>query len=408
MDAVRTDGPRAGLLELCAALASMQRCERIDDLLDTAAGLLRGAGVRALLAIVLRDAFSGSWTLEALAGGEPFGAFAPALLATMEPEPDAVRLRQLVQAAAGGTWPASGPNALVERVFLPELDEQVPRALLVALPEAGNDAEALLAVLHSAAPAVERILRSHLHDDAGFLLEQASFEERVTQEIGRARRYQRELSLLVCRPISANHVRLCGELLGARLRRWDAIGLLSSDCHELAAVLPETSRGGALGTLNRLREDLAGARAGIAVFPEDGRSQAQLIGVARMRSTRIVAAPAPEEIAAGTHWFRGAPAGLGPETVLCPSCLQPYSRAWRRQPDRTVSDLDLDSALDWLEATCPEHGGHIAVPAGGAEAGAFDAPPAGAPVMALLSRLVQQTGPFQRAAGLQSKDVRVA
>src|SRR5579883_77524 len=218
------------------------------------------------------------------------------------------------------------------------------------------------------------------------VLDEAAFRARVDDEIARARRYGRELALLVLRVPSAEAAIPLGELIGPRVRRWDALGALGDDRRELGVLLPETDRGGALGFLNRWRGEMRGSEAGAGIFPADGRSAAELLALARMRLTPVGAGHEGKP-ARGTLWFRGAPAGLGPETVLCPACLQAYSRGWLRQADRAVPARERSAAEEWLAASCPVHEERIAVPASVAKNELPALVPADAPAMALLARL---------------------
>src|SRR5207253_1727542 len=97
------------------------------------------------------------------------------------------------------------------------------RGVLAAWPAQAGQRPAVAAVLDSAACAAERVLDRRWLSQAESLLDRASFEERVAAEVGRARRYGREVALLVCRPADAAGLRACGRLLSAQVRRWDAV-----------------------------------------------------------------------------------------------------------------------------------------------------------------------------------------
>jgi hypothetical protein len=111
---------------------------------------------------------------------------------------------------------------------------------------------------------------------------------RLQEEVARARRYQRELGLLVFEvaPLSVRQQRAVEVALRDALRRMDVPARLSE--HLLGALLPDTGPGAAPAAA-RLGYLLSGVArqpisVGYARYPVDGESVAELLQIATERS----------------------------------------------------------------------------------------------------------------------------
>ena len=115
-----------------------------------------------------------------------------------------------------------------------------------------------------------------------------AFLIRLTDEVARSHRYQRELGLLVFEVahLPLRKQRVVEVALRDALRRADVPARLSD--HLLGVLLPETSQGAAAAAtrLALLLSAVAGSpiSGGYARYPEDGNSVSDLIRVATERS----------------------------------------------------------------------------------------------------------------------------
>jgi len=140
-----------------------------------------------------------------------------------------------------------------------------------------------------------------LRDPVTGLPNRASFEKALLLEIGRAKRYGRELSLIIAdiddfklindrlgHPAGDRVLAKVGEVLSKTLRRTDHVFRFGGD--EFAALCPETSSQYLIGALRRVEENLMGiieceARLswGLATCPADADDAETLIGIADQR-----------------------------------------------------------------------------------------------------------------------------
>lgn len=104
---------------------------------------------------------------------------------------------------------------------------------------------------------------------------------RAEDEIARARRYQRPLSVLVARADDISEQAILGGLIRRVLRRWDIVGRLTTPLPLLVALLPETDLTGAAGARDRLAEIMPDVQMGYAACPEDGQDWPTLLYVAQ-------------------------------------------------------------------------------------------------------------------------------
>jgi hypothetical protein len=107
-----------------------------------------------------------------------------------------------------------------------------------------------------------------------------------------------------------------------------------------------------------MKHELADVHVGVAEFPHDGNSLAQLAAAATGRAVRVsisVEGLSAADSVGATVWIRGAPGGADADTVRCPSCLTPYGR----QPDPTAPRERREqarvTARAVLQAQCPRH-----------------------------------------------------
>jgi diguanylate cyclase (GGDEF)-like protein len=144
------------------------------------------------------------------------------------------------------------------------------------------------------------------YDPVTMLPNRAAFNRKLRDEVARARRYQRELSLVlfdVDRFKSVNDefghpagdlvLAQVARLLKSSLRQSDAVFRYGGD--EFASICPETSRAAMAHALRRLESNLRawGAEAhlsehfgiswGVASFPADASGETELIGIADKR-----------------------------------------------------------------------------------------------------------------------------
>lgn len=124
------------------------------------------------------------------------------------------------------------------------------------------------------------------------LLDAGTLTSRAEDEISRARRYHRSLSVVTLELESTAEQVLVGRTALHLLRRWDLIGLAHTD-QPVVVVLPETDRGGGDSLIRRLRDVISGIPMGTAAFPADGGRLETLIGVARWRARNGLVTTAP-------------------------------------------------------------------------------------------------------------------
>lgn len=164
---------------------------------------------------------------------------------------------------------------------------QLSRILL----EVGRDA--LLAYQESATAGLRDLA---LTDSLTGLANRRAYEERIEEELLRAQRMGRSLALLL---LDVDHLkqmndtfghaagdqllRAVADVLRSRTRGIDLAARLGGD--EFILLLPETDRAGAMVALERLMEGIAEQRihgrtiqisAGVAVYPDDGRTEEAL------------------------------------------------------------------------------------------------------------------------------------
>ena len=164
---------------------------------------------------------------------------------------------------------------------------QLSRILL----EVGRDA--LLAYQESATASLRDLA---LTDSLTGLANRRAYEERIEEELLRAQRMGRSLALIL---LDVDHLkqmndtfghaagdqllRAVADVLRSRTRGIDLAARLGGD--EFILLLPETDRTGAMVALERLMEGIAEQRiqgqpiqisAGVAVYPDDGRTEEAL------------------------------------------------------------------------------------------------------------------------------------
>jgi hypothetical protein len=184
-----------------------------------------------------------------------------------------------------------------------------------------------------------------------------AIQHQVHQEIARAGRYQRRLSVVYVEVRSPEEATRVGRLIGRRLRPWDAIGRVEGDSSALLAVLPETSELDALHVVKQAADSLGGARPGVAGFPDRGTTPERLIEAARARS-------APDRTAQGSPtgetWIREGSTALTwhgrlPDQVRCPGCSALYLHPRGSGGTPTDPRDQRNAAYEALATTCPDH-----------------------------------------------------
>lgn len=341
---------------------------------DSMSGLLRATveagrrlGIPARIGCLLRDPGLDAWYLTTLFDPEGHATDVASLGVPAGPfafrVPESAAPRPLAELMDGAWEPDLAARA--ERTFdttaalcIPVPGSSKPRGALLALLPDGNQAALLAGVLAHAASGAARHLAAEDTSMVDAVLPSTIFAERAADEILRAERYLRPLSLIVFETDRLDEMAQLGLELSPALRRWDLLGRLDVDRPALAAILPETSRAGARGLIERLSGDLLGVRTGAASFPEDGAGFARLVEVARGRAVRLHG-PAVERwtipAASGRIWRRGAPTGSDAHVVRCPICLVPYSRHVRATTDALALEQAWTEARDALQACCPCH-----------------------------------------------------
>jgi hypothetical protein len=219
----------------------------------------------------------------------------------------------------------------------------------------------------AAAPLIRRLMEHATFTLARFAPDGAGQPDRVLtpdsilrhvqQEVARAGRYQRRLSVVYVEVRSAEEATRVGQLIGRQLRPWDAVGRVEGDSAALLVVLPETSELEALHVVKQTADRLGGARPGVAGFPDRGTTPERLIEAARARS-------APDRTAqrspTGETWIREGSTALTwggrlPDQVRCPGCSALYLHP--RGGGGTPTELrdQRDAASEALASTCPDH-----------------------------------------------------
>jgi hypothetical protein len=341
---------------------------------DSMSGLLRATaeagrrlGIPAPIGCLLRDPGLDAWYLTTLLDpegrpvdiaslGVPAGPFAFRVPESAAPRP----LAQLMDGAWEPNQVAGLERALstTAALCIPVPGAARPRGALLALLPDEDQAVLLAGVLAHAASGAARHLAAESLPVADAVLPSTVFAERAADEILRAERYHRPLSLVVFETDRLDEMAQLGLELSPALRRWDLLGRLDVDRPAIAAVLPETSRAGARGLIERLSGDLLGVRTGAASFPEDGAGFAHLVEIARGRAVRLHGTAVERwtiPAASNRIWRRGAPTGPDAHVVRCPICLVPYSRRVRATTDALVLEQAWVAARDALQASCPCH-----------------------------------------------------
>lgn len=349
----------------------LQRAEQISDVMAA----LLGAGSRlnpsCHVAFLAHDQATSAWHLTSMLGprsrpvdlhrlGLPTGPIA----FTPPPEGIALPLAEVMQ----GVWDERQCALLMEQrgvqsaIAATAWDGGNPLGTVLLLLDGPAGAQTLTAALCHAATAVGRVLPREVISAAGGLLDPATFVERATSEVERARRYRREVTVLVIECDQVAQLSTVSITLVGLLRRWDIIGRLDSGQLAIGMLLPEMTRDGVSGLLHRLSEELSDLFVGAAVFPGDGDGFAQLAATAlgRARQGKFDLNRGARSAPGGVLWVRGAPAGAGLDAVRCPGCLTGYQRATRGNiTDRQLADERLEvSAI--LQAECPRHTARVA------------------------------------------------
>jgi GGDEF domain-containing protein len=229
---------------------------------------------------------------------------------------------------------------------------------LIALIRDERHAPAFAGVLAHAATAAARSLAFATEQEPHGVLDPRTLAERGALEVQRAERYGRPLALTLFVADRFSQLAALGNRLSRTLRAWDVVGRWEMDRPALVAVLPETDRQGALGLIDRLKQELAGVHSGVAAFPGDGVSLAQLVSAAAGRAVRVSLALgglSSADTAGATVWVRGAPAGADADTIRCPICLAPYSRPPDPHAPSQVREQARVTARAVLQAQCPRH-----------------------------------------------------
>jgi hypothetical protein len=358
--------------DIMRALLLLQRQPNLRGVLEAAVATCAGLHAPCHLACLLRDPATDTWFVTALLDprgrplpveryGVPAGPFPFDLPRSGEELPLARLIGSAWGAEASATLEARlGATAAVAAAIT---GDEGPRGALLALYRPAPGTALLAGVLAHAAEAAACHLRVAAAAAGSGVLPARAFAQRAADEIARAERYQRVLALVTFEPGTKDALAALGMKLVRTLRRWDILGRLDIT-PALAAVLPETGRGGARGLIRRLGTTLTGVRIGVAVFPEDACSLERLVDVARGRGAlaggmaRTVMPDRDSRI-----WTRRALPGPDSDTVRCPLCLTGYTR--RRPPDTppSANERACAAARVAVQSTCPRHPEQIIVDA---------------------------------------------
>lgn len=314
--------------------------------------LLQDAGLSAWHLTALFDPDSNP--MDATQFGIPHGGFLFTLPTSLTPRP----LREVFTEGWGEVACASLAAHLDvdSAICVPIIDADGPRGALVAFLRVGENAPLLVGVLVHAATAASRYLHENRIPAAEDVLPPAGLTERATNELARAERYQRPVSVVAFELAHAADVANFAPPLLRSLRHWDFLGRLDSDPPALIAVLPETSRSGARGIIKRMSQKFGTLTAGAAVFPDDAGGWVSLVELARGRAIRGTSPfdEARSIVRVARVWRRGAAAGPDGVVIRCPVCLIPYT--YRPVTSAaTLADDDADRARAMLRAACPHH-----------------------------------------------------
>jgi hypothetical protein len=173
----------------------------------------------------------------------PVGPFALQIPATAAPRP--------LFKVMNGAWSPT----LVERLeqsfgnttalCMPIPGATRPRGALLALLPEESQAVLFAGVLAHAASAAVRRLDDEAQSIADGVLPPSVFAVHASDEILRAERYQRPVSVVVLETDRLDELVQLGRELAPGLRRWDLLGRLTEERPAIAAILPETTRAGA-------------------------------------------------------------------------------------------------------------------------------------------------------------------
>ncbi len=352
------------------ALLPIHQQTRLADLLAVTAAIVYAAGCPVVIGSLLRDAGTGLWHLTALLDAE--GDVVPPEELGIPQQPFSFTLQDTADGRPLG--------AVLDAAWRPvpgRTHDGVDQALTICVPigDAATPAGALLmllaepalvntanGILRHAAIAAGHLLDRQARPQSSAILGARALAERAEDELARAKRYQRPLAIVVCQFEDAEAALRAGERIARGLRRWDAIGRIdgAQDC--LGIVLPETSREGALGLVDRLTEQLTCAMG--AATNQDGSAFADLVSVARTRARQpmgLIGGAAPL-VGNEAMWVRGAPAGAGPATVRCPACGMIYRWSVPAADERPPDDAALETLREVLLRTCPSHPAIVLAP----------------------------------------------
>lgn len=352
------------------ALLPIHRQTRLADLLAVTAAIIYKAGCPVVIGSLLRDAGTGLWHLTALLDAEgdvvppeelgiPQQPFAFALPDAAAGQPLGAVLDDAWQPVPGRTH--DGVDQ-APTICLPIGEPAAPAgALLVLLAEPAL-LQTAYGVLSHAALAAAQILGRQARPQSSAILDARALAARAEDELTRAKRYQRPLAIVVCQFEGADAALLAGERIARGLRRWDAIGRVEDAPDCLAIMLPETSREGALGLVDRLTEQLTCAMG--AATNQDGSIFIDLVSVARARARQPMGMIGGTVPVVGNEamWVRGAPAGSGPATVRCPACGMIYRWSVPAADERPPDDAALQTLREVLLRTCPSHPAIVLAP----------------------------------------------
>src|SRR5262245_52046351 len=167
------------------------------------------------------------------------------------------------------------------------------------------------------------------------VLPSQELEDRLADELARAHRYSRPLSIVEISldGLDPAHRGAAATLVSQHVRRQDALGW--SEGSRIIAVLPETSSEGAAALAQRLVGALSavavGARAATCTYPVDGTEIDVLLG----RLSGILASDAARQITLSTQLTRGSG----------PSSVRPF-----RPIEEEVRELERARMKEALEA----------------------------------------------------------
>jgi PAS domain S-box-containing protein len=264
----------------------------------------------------------------------------------------------------GQAWGQEACAALEQRLgtslalCMPLQSASGPRGALIALLREERHAPAVAGVLAHAATAAARALAVEANQEPQGVLDPRTLAERGSLEVQRAERYSRPLAVAMFVVDRLSLLTAVGNRLARTLRAWDFVGRWEMQRPALLAVLPETDRQGGLGLVDRMKRELADVHVGVAAFPQDGSSLAQLASAAAGRAARVSISmeglSSPDSVGA-TVWIRGAPAGTDADTVRCPICLTPYGRPPDPGAPPERREQARATARAVLQAQCPRH-----------------------------------------------------